>query len=162
MSNVIFKTCLNGQRWTRASHGGVSLCSKQLVDRVLAAAELLFGDPDLNQLDRPFHPPRSDTAPKSTADNYQDFAQAYTLAKVETIRRFGLPPLVWSIVDFFNDPVAGPMDSAFAYLEPLVIKALERQANREKSDVKDEDDEISYLEHLTTQTNGMYVSLTSI
>lgn len=128
-------------------------------DKLTRKPKSLFGATDLNTLDAPIRQPftESQGAEASATGHHGAFASAYHKAQLIIADRSGIPPLFWTMRDFFRDPQSGPMAVISGYQEPLVRKALERQEERSKGGAPESSVEgVSYLEHLVQSTSGAY------
>lgn len=119
-----------------------------------AGGEFLFGDPELNTLDRPLRRPRSQLAASTKDENdYGTFVNAYNIFNVVAVNRFYNLPIVWATKYLFNDPLAGPAASVASYFEPLAKKAFEMKQTRPLNQDK-EGEKISFIQHLAASTDG--------
>lgn len=119
------------------------------------AGEFLFGDGELNTLDRPLRKPRYQTTTTTEEGDYGGFVDAYTGANAGSMDRYYYPPIVWTVMKFFNDPLAPHVHGVKAYLEPLAKKALEKKRARVEEDNEKAEEDVSYLDHLVRSTDGM-------
>ncbi|KAG8861736.1 hypothetical protein FRB96_002694 [Tulasnella sp. 330] len=120
------------------------------------ADEFLFGATDLNTLDAPTRQPFTDSqrVEVPASSHHSAFASAYHKAQLIMADRSGLPPVVWSMRDFFWDPQTGPMAAISEYQEPLVRKALEKKEERSKDETSNGSAQgVSYLDHLVQSTS---------
>lgn len=119
--------------------------------------EFLFGKSDLNTLDLPL--PKAGTArlgPKGVATDgmYGGFAQAFEEGQTNTRDRLGKPQFFWMAKEFFTDSQAKMYQVITDYLEPMAKAALDRKEKAEANRGSDEEDGMSFLDHLARSTDG--------
>lgn len=126
-----------------------------------AGAEFLFGDHDLNTLDRPLRRPRdqcTDRASQDEAADYGSFANAYALFNLIAVNRMYNPPLVWAARYFFHDTLDGPAKAVTEYFAPLVTREMERKRERlsKSGQEKVEEEQTTFIAHLVASTDGRH------
>ncbi|KDQ21543.1 hypothetical protein BOTBODRAFT_123337 [Botryobasidium botryosum FD-172 SS1] len=126
-----------------------------------AAAEFLFGTPDLNSLDGTL--PKAGSAvlgPKGSAfpvgGSYEGFLRAFEGAQVAATKRARCGDDLWPLYEFTHNNVKAHMDVIHEWLSPLIQNALENKQRREKEGLLEGESE-SLLDHLVKTTSDPIV-----
>ncbi|KAG8889661.1 hypothetical protein FRB98_003464 [Tulasnella sp. 332] len=123
-----------------------------------AAGEFLFGTSELDTLNLPF-PKASEVVlgPKgiATEGKYGDFVRAFEQSQLNARRRSVKPVAVWAAQEFFHDIQTDTTNVIQAFLDPLIRKALENKARRVSGDVNEDEEVLSFLDHLALSSDDI-------
>ena len=123
-----------------------------------SASEFLFGS-DVQSLsaDLPY-PSTVKPTTSHRAHPSDSFASAFQKAQVASAARsrFGY---FWPLIEFWENEVEKEIQTVFAYVDPIVNRALETKKAKELSKVEGEDEDETLLGHLVKLTDGEYPRL---
>jgi hypothetical protein len=120
-----------------------------------SASEFLFGS-DVQSLSADLSYPSTVKAARSRKVHPSDpFADAFQKAQVASAARsrFGK---FWPLVEFWESKVEKEIQTVFDYVDPIVRRAIEAKRVKELSNVGDEDEGETLLEHLIKLTDGKH------
>ena len=118
-----------------------------------SASEFLFGS-DVQSLsaDLPY-PSTAKLATSRRVHPSDSFANAFQKAQVASAARSRFGDF-WPLIEFWEDKVEKEIQTVFDYVDPIVKRALETKGTEEPSNMQDEDEDETLLEHLVKLTDG--------
>jgi len=114
-----------------------------------SAAEFLFGI-SIDSISSPMHLPANHGISPVSANPVKDFAKAFADTQMHVSFRSRVGP-IWPLLEFSRDRTADDMKVLYAFVDPIVEKAL--QNKRTRSAVAADEKEDTLLTHLVEQTD---------